>query len=143
MNVIRTSVRASLRRNRLALALLSVATAPAIAQPAADAADVSTLDTVVVTASGFEQKITDAPASISVISLDELLERRYGSLAEALVADIEGEPVDLIETLASRLLCTCLAAPLVRAATVTVHKPSAPIRVPFTDVTVTVTGSRS
>ena len=36
MNVIRTSLRASLRRNRLALALLSVATAPAIAQPAAD-----------------------------------------------------------------------------------------------------------
>ncbi len=95
MNVIRTSVRASLRRNRLALALLSVATAPAIAQPAADAADVSTLDTVVVTASGFEQKITDAPASISVISAEELRQRPYITLIDA-VRDLEG--VDVGET---------------------------------------------
>ena len=92
MNVIRTSVRASLRRNRLALALLSVATAPAIAQPAADAADVSTLDTVVVTASGFEQKITDAPASISVISAEELRQRPYITLIDA-VRDLEGVDV--------------------------------------------------
>ena len=95
MNVIRTSVRASLRRNRLALALLSVATAPAIAQPAADAADVSTLDTIVVTASGFEQKITDAPASISVISAEELRQRPYITLIDA-VRDLEG--VDVGET---------------------------------------------
>ena len=95
MNVIRTSVRASLRRNRLALALLSVATAPAIAQPAADAADVGTLDTVVVTASGFEQKITDAPASISVISAEELRQRPYITLIDA-VRDLEG--VDVGET---------------------------------------------
>ncbi|HRL49354.1 MAG TPA: dihydroneopterin aldolase [Propioniciclava sp.] len=66
----------------------------------------------------------------------------YGGLAEALVADIEREPVDLIETLAARLLDTCLAAPLVSSATVTVHKPSAPIDVPFTDVAVTLSGRR-
>lgn len=30
------------------------------------------LSTIVVTASGFEQKITDAPASISVITKEEL-----------------------------------------------------------------------
>lgn len=46
-------------------------------------------DTIVVTASGFEQKIEDAPASISVISREELQEKRYGSLAEAL-GDVEG-----------------------------------------------------
>lgn len=89
--------------------------------------------------------IVDVEVQIERQSAEDDLETTvdYGGLAEALVADIEGEPVDLIETLASRLLCTCLAAPPVRAATVTVHKPSAPIRVPFTDVTVTVTGSRS
>lgn len=47
---------------------------------------------IVVTASGFEQKITNAPASISVISREELQEKRFGSLAEALV-DVEGVDV--------------------------------------------------
>lgn len=63
----------------------------------------------------------------------------YGGLASALVADVERDPVDLIETLAGRLADTCLANPLVERATVTVHKPSAPISVPFDDVTVTCT----
>ncbi len=43
----------------------------------------------VVTASGFEQKITDAPASISVISQEDLQRKRYGNLAQAL-EDVEG-----------------------------------------------------
>lgn len=38
----------------------------------------------VVTASGFEQKITDAPASISVISQEDLRSNRYTNLAQAL-----------------------------------------------------------
>ncbi|MBQ0741669.1 MAG: TonB-dependent receptor [Pseudomonas sp.] len=38
----------------------------------------------VVTASGFEQKITDAPASISVISNEDLQQNRYANLAQAL-----------------------------------------------------------
>ncbi len=42
------------------------------------------LGDTVVTASGFEQKITDAPASISVISNQQLRENRYSNLAEAL-----------------------------------------------------------
>ncbi len=63
----------------------------------------------------------------------------YGGIADALVADVERDPVDLIETLAGRLADTCLAQPLVEAATVTVHKPNAPIAVPFADVTVTCT----
>ena len=85
-------MRASLRRNRLALALLSIAAAPAIAIPLPDAADASTLDTVVVTASGFEQKITDAPASISVIAAEELRQRPYLTLIDA-VRDLEGVDV--------------------------------------------------
>lgn len=52
-------------------------------------------DVVVVTASGFEQKITDAPASISVITAEELKERPYMTLIDA-VRDLEG--VDVGET---------------------------------------------
>ena len=48
-----------------------------------------TLDNVVVSASGFEQKITEAPASISVISAQELQQKRYSNLAQAL-EDVEG-----------------------------------------------------
>ncbi|MDQ3612371.1 MAG: dihydroneopterin aldolase [Actinomycetota bacterium] len=62
----------------------------------------------------------------------------YGALAERLAAVVAGEPVDLIETLAGRLADVCLESPLVRTAEVTVHKPQAPIPVPFGDVSVTV-----
>jgi dihydroneopterin aldolase len=62
----------------------------------------------------------------------------YGELADTLVAIVEGDPVNLIETLAGRLLDACLADRRVRAATVTVHKPDAPIRHRFTDVSVTL-----
>jgi dihydroneopterin aldolase len=63
----------------------------------------------------------------------------YGVLAQRLADVVAGEPVDLIETLAARLAEVCLSHPLVSAARVTVHKPSAPIPLPFTDVSVTVT----
>ncbi|WP_018502426.1 2-amino-4-hydroxy-6-hydroxymethyldihydropteridine diphosphokinase [Parafrankia discariae] len=67
----------------------------------------------------------------------------YGELAQALADIVAGEPVDLIETLAHRLVRACLAAdPRVAAAEVTVHKPAAPITVAFTDVAVTVARSR-
>lgn len=62
----------------------------------------------------------------------------YGELAERLAAVVAGEPVDLLETLAGRLAEVCLEPPLVRRVEVTVHKPQAPIRVPFADVSVTV-----
>src|SRR5690554_678414 len=39
---------------------------------------------MVVTAAGFEQKVTDAPASISVISQEDLRQNRYTNLAQAL-----------------------------------------------------------
>lgn len=47
------------------------------------------LKDVVVSASGFEQKITDAPASISVLSQQDLQQKRYSNLAQAL-EDVEG-----------------------------------------------------
>lgn len=66
----------------------------------------------------------------------------YGELAERLVAVVGGEPVNLIETLAERLAEVCLADTRVAAATVTVHKPQAPIPHEFADVTVTITRRR-
>ncbi len=62
----------------------------------------------------------------------------YGTLAQSLAAVVAGEPVDLIETLAERLASVCLTAGPVQQATVTVHKPAAPIPLSFTDVSVTV-----
>ena len=66
----------------------------------------------------------------------------YGGLAKAVVADIEGDPLDLIEALAGRIARTCLAQPQVSAVTITVHKPEAPIPVTVEDVAVTLTRSR-
>ena len=82
----------ALSRCPLALALL--AALPLTAQAAAEA-DAQTLDKVVVTASGFEQKITVAPASISVITAEELTTRPYITLLDA-VRQLEG--VDIGET---------------------------------------------
>ncbi|SET32767.1 outer membrane receptor for ferrienterochelin and colicins [Marinobacter segnicrescens] len=42
------------------------------------------LDELVVSASGFEQKVTDAPASISVITQEQLSSRAFSNIAEAL-----------------------------------------------------------
>ena len=57
--------------------------------------DARNFDTVVVTAAGFEQKITDAPASISVITAEDLSHRPYMTLLDA-VRDLEG--IDVGET---------------------------------------------
>jgi 7,8-dihydroneopterin aldolase/epimerase/oxygenase len=67
----------------------------------------------------------------------------YGALARQVVALVEGEPVRLIETLAERVANLCLTSPLVQQAEVTVHKPEAPLPMPFNDVAVTIRRSRS
>lgn len=66
----------------------------------------------------------------------------YGDLAERLHSAVSGDPVDLIETLAQRLADVCLAEPPVAWVDVTVHKPQAPIRVAFDDVSLTIHRSR-
>ena len=66
----------------------------------------------------------------------------YGELASALSKVISGEPVNLLETLAARLADVCLADARVHSATVTVHKPQAPIPYEFADVAVTVRRAR-
>jgi len=67
----------------------------------------------------------------------------YGELAEEVVASVERDPVDLIETVAERIAGVVLAHPAAQLVTVTVHKPSAPITVPFADVAVVITRGRS
>src|SRR5207244_1887501 len=62
----------------------------------------------------------------------------YGALAEALASVVRGEAVNLLETLAQRLAEMCLGDERVVAATVTVHKPQAPIPFTFGDVAVTI-----
>jgi dihydroneopterin aldolase len=62
----------------------------------------------------------------------------YGTLADQVAAVVGGEPVDLIETLAQRVADVALQAGAVTAVDVAVHKPEAPVTVPFDDVVVSV-----
>lgn len=62
----------------------------------------------------------------------------YGDLAVAVVAVVAGEPVALLETLAQRIADVALSSAAVVAADVTVHKPQAPVTVPFEDVSVSI-----
>ena len=63
-------------------------------------------------------------------------------------ADAKTNPVDLLETLASRLLTLVMGfgggdqTGIVKKAKVTVHKPNAPIDHEFSDVSVTVKAKR-
>ncbi len=66
----------------------------------------------------------------------------YGGIATAIVEIIEGPAVNLLETLATRIAHRCLDFDYVRAVTATVHKPGAPIPVPFSDVYVRITRTR-
>lgn len=67
----------------------------------------------------------------------------YGALAERVVDLVGGEPVKLVETLAQRIADLCLENVLVSDVEVTVHKPEAPVTVPFGDVTVTIRRART
>lgn len=62
----------------------------------------------------------------------------YAQIADAIVAEIQGPPLNLIEALAQRIAQRCLSFNKVKQVTVTVHKPQAPISVPFEDVAVTI-----
>ena len=73
----------------------------------------------------------------------------YADLAKALVENAKSEPVDLLETLAQRLLDMVMnlgggdATGMIQKAKITVHKPNAPIVYDFADVSVTVKAKRS
>ena len=60
----------------------------------------------------------------------------YGVLAERVAEIIQGEPADLIETVCDRIVTMVLSLERVKATRVTIHKPQAPISVPFAGVSV-------
>jgi dihydroneopterin aldolase len=86
-----------------------------------------------------QEFIVDVDVRLPLGGLADDIDRtiNYGTLAEAIAAAISREPVDLIETLAERIadLVLGFGAHSVR---VEVHKPSAPITVPFDDVSVVI-----
>lgn len=67
----------------------------------------------------------------------------YGELAIALADAVTRDPVDLIETLAERLASVALGFPAADVVRITVHKPDAPIPLPFEDVAVQITRTLS
>ena len=83
----------------------------------------------------------DLAAAASVDDLDRTV--HYGELAEAVAAAVRRDPVDLIETVAERVAAVALGYPAVEEVEVTVHKPEAPITVPFSDVAVTIVRARA
>jgi dihydroneopterin aldolase len=62
----------------------------------------------------------------------------YGELATEVADAVRRDPVDLIETLAERIADVVLAHEAAKRVRVTVHKPQAPIEVPFEDVSVQI-----
>lgn len=66
----------------------------------------------------------------------------YGELAERAAAIVAGPSRDLIETVAAEIADDVMSDGRVRAAEVTIHKPSAPIPLTFADVAVTISRSR-
>ena len=66
----------------------------------------------------------------------------YGTITQGVHEIITGDPSDLIESIALRMVDLCLSHPLVRWASVTVHKPEAPIEVTIDDVSVTIERSK-
>lgn len=66
----------------------------------------------------------------------------YGALAARAAEIVRGKPRDLIETVASQIADDVMTDGRVHAVEVTLHKPSAPIPLTFTDVAVTIRRSR-
>ena len=81
--------------------------------------------------------------SAAAVADDLTLTADYGAIAGRLAQIVAGEPVALIETLASRLATACLADEAVRDVEITVHKPQAPVGLPISDITVTIRRSRT
>lgn len=89
-----------------------------------------------------QEFVTDVVLGLSLraaASSDDVSDTvHYGHFAERVVEIVTGEPVDLIETLAQRIADAALEHAIVDTVAVTVHKPQAPIAVPFGDVAVTI-----
>ena len=92
-----------------------------------------------------QEFLIDAEVTLEPTTGDDLAGTlSYADLADALVADAKQNPVDLLETLAQRLLHLVfdLGRGKVLKAKITVHKPNAPLTHKFADVSVTAKGKR-
>jgi dihydroneopterin aldolase len=67
----------------------------------------------------------------------------YGELAVEVADAVKRDPVDLIETVAQRVADIVLAHAPAQRVQVTVHKPDAPIGVPFADVAVQIVRTKA
>ncbi|MCP2266462.1 2-amino-4-hydroxy-6-hydroxymethyldihydropteridine diphosphokinase [Promicromonospora thailandica] len=67
----------------------------------------------------------------------------YADVARDVHDVLAGEAADLVETVAERIAAAVLARPQIEAVDVRVHKPQAPIPVPFTDVEVAIRRDRT
>ena len=66
----------------------------------------------------------------------------YGEVAERIVELVGRDPLNLIEGVAARIADDLLTWDGVKMVAVTIHKPHAPITVPFADVSVTIRRAR-
>jgi dihydroneopterin aldolase len=81
--------------------------------------------------------------SVSASSDDVAETIHYGELAVEVADAVRRDPVDLIETVAQRVADVVLAHAAAQRVQVTVHKPDAPIEVPFADVAVQILRTRA
>lgn len=81
----------SFTKKHLAIAVAACLASP-LALQAAETKQTESLETLVISAGGFEQSLTNAPASISVVTRADLENKQFRDLAEAL-ADVEGVDV--------------------------------------------------
>lgn len=88
--------------------------------------------------------LVDITCWLSFSPNDDLAETiNYAELADLAVGIVEGEPYDLIETVASRIADAAMEAyEQLFAVEVTVHKPQAPIERTFGDVAVVARRSK-
>ncbi len=91
----------------------------------------------------FVVDVTLASDTRAAAATDDLARTvNYGEVAAAVVAVIEGPAYDLVETVAAMVADACLSFAGVVAVEVVVHKPEAPVGVPFRDVTISIVRHR-
>ncbi|MDR0837238.1 MAG: dihydroneopterin aldolase [Propionibacteriaceae bacterium] len=81
--------------------------------------------------------VVDLEIEVAAGEGDDLSETlNYATVCDEVAAIVSGEPVNLIETLADRIADAVLAHSQAKAVEVAVHKPQAPVAVPFGDIAV-------
>lgn len=87
-----------------------------------------------------QEFVVDIVLGVSLANLGDELDHTidYSVVAQRAHDVIEGEPYKLIETVAERIAESCADVGAIDFIEVAVHKPSAPIAVPFDDVVVRI-----